>query len=242
MKRCKNCGFSNPDTNFTCEKCGSSLGGQPAQSARDSVQGMSSNATRNYGGIDLKRTVADSEAFREILNNANGNNMMNAMHPAKNECPKCGYKMLPGETECPNCGWKSEDAKPHIIASEPKKVGKHNVPQQTPLGGTVTPWSDMYPTIGNCKLTPIGYEGEKEVPEAIVLSGNEHILKRENTDPFNKTITSKEQAIVIKKDGVWYIQDKSVMGTTFVLAKPEIALKNGDIIMLGNRRFVFNGD
>lgn len=252
MRRCKNCGFSNPDTNSQCEKCGSSLGVPKDRSS--SILEKPSTATRNYGGVDLKRTVADSEAFREILNSAESDNGMHTVRQSKQECPRCGYKLMAGETECPNCGETMGNVKPEV-QQRPEPVSRHQqeikpqnpaqpqqpaAKKQSPIGGTVTPWTDMYPTIGNCKLTPIGYEGEKNVPEAITLSGNEHILKRDNTDPSNKTITSKKQAVLVKKDGAFYIQDKSEMGTTFVLAKNEIALKDGDVIMLGNRRFVFN--
>ena len=58
--------------------------------------------------------------------------------------------------------------------------------------------------------------------------------------PENKTITSKEQAELVFKDGHWTIVDKSEQHTTFVLASREIELQNGDIVMLGNQLFRFN--
>ena len=67
------------------------------------------------------------------------------------------------------------------------------------------------------------------------------MLNRDNTDPGNTTITSQVQAELVFEDGAWYICDKSAQQTTYVHAGRKTRLEKGDIIILGNRRFEFNG-
>lgn len=74
------------------------------------------------------------------------------------------------------------------------------------------------------------------------MKGDNHELNRENLDPDNQTITSKVQAQLICEDGQWYIQDKSSQHTTFVYAGEKTAIKDGDVILMGNRQFVFHID
>jgi hypothetical protein len=66
------------------------------------------------------------------------------------------------------------------------------------------------------------------------------VLNRQNTDPVNPTITSKQQAVLTFEDGVWYIEDKSALQTTFVRVGRKTALQDGDIILMGDREFIFS--
>ena len=65
------------------------------------------------------------------------------------------------------------------------------------------------------------------------------VLRRENTEPGNSSITSKEQAVLTFENGAWYVEDKSAFQTTFVRAGRKLQLQDGDIILLGDRKFVF---
>ena len=76
-------------------------------------------------------------------------------------------------------------------------------------------------------------------PVEIELEEGEAVLTRDNTEPGNPSITSKEQALVTFSDGHWYIENRSEQSTTFVLANKKIELHDGDIILLGNRMFEF---
>ena len=82
---------------------------------------------------------------------------------------------------------------------------------------------------------------ERKPVEAVELDldNGEMVLTRDNTEPGNPSITSKEQAVVSHADGHWYIENRSEQNTTFVMARDKIELHNGDIILLGNRMFEF---
>lgn len=89
-------------------------------------------------------------------------------------------------------------------------------------------------------LTPISEETGQPEGGPIAYEGNEIMLNRDNTDPKNPTITSREQAMVSFKDGKWNIEDKSEYQTTFVQASSQIELKSGSLILLGNQLYRFD--
>lgn len=82
---------------------------------------------------------------------------------------------------------------------------------------------------------------DDEDVEAIInhYEGNNVILNRANTDPQNPTITSKQQAEVIFEDGKWFIENRSQYGSTFIAVNRRFQLMPGDVVMLGDRRFIF---
>ncbi|MDR0698438.1 MAG: hypothetical protein LBG28_04340, partial [Tannerella sp.] len=84
---------------------------------------------------------------------------------------------------------------------------------------------------------------EKEPVAATVLSFSDKriILNRANTEPGNITITSKEQALLSCENKRWFIEDRSELKTTYLYVSEKTELKPGDIIVLGDRRFLFDG-
>jgi len=80
-------------------------------------------------------------------------------------------------------------------------------------------------------------EGKK----ALDFSGESIPLNRENLDPANFTITSKVQAEIKLVNGEWYIENRSRLKTTFIQVIDPVKLKKGDIIIMGNKRFLFDG-
>lgn len=113
-------------------------------------------------------------------------------------------------------------------------------------GGTCNPYAAGmgYMPIQHCKLSPVIFPGEdkRDVPSDASFKGSFNELNRANLDPENQFITSKVQAVLTNKDGKWYIQDKSAQKTTFVRADEPTPLKSGDIILMGNRTFIFSED
>lgn len=108
-------------------------------------------------------------------------------------------------------------------------------------GGTIPPWMQFGPSaMSFCRLTPMPLApNEKHLPQEVELKGEYNELNRGNLDPDNFTISQKIQAVLTCKDGKWFIKDQSPYKTTYILASEEVPLKNGDVILMGNRRFVF---
>jgi len=64
-------------------------------------------------------------------------------------------------------------------------------------------------------------------------------LNRDNLDAFNNTITGKVQAQLNFDGEKWHIRDGSEQKTTFLQLAEAHELKDGDILLIGNKRFVF---
>lgn len=132
-----------------------------------------------------------------------------------------------------------------------KSIRHHSKPTTSPftskkghhaaVEGTIDPFRSDQASIGIAWLRPVAREGEME-QEPISLAGNVQPLpvNRAILEPENNTITSKTQATFEFRDGEWYITDGSDQQTTFVRAAGPVKLKNGDIILMGNRKFIFD--
>ena len=78
---------------------------------------------------------------------------------------------------------------------------------------------------------------------AFELSADERVeLNRDNIDPSNGTITSKVQAELSFENGRWFLIDRSEQKTTFVHVSEKTEIKDGDTILMGDRRLIFRTD
>lgn len=84
----------------------------------------------------------------------------------------------------------------------------------------------------------IPHENEGEY-DSITYQGEQTVLNRANTEHNNMYITSKQQAVIVNENGKWYIEDKSELQTTYLYVSGKREIHSGDIILLGNRRFIF---
>lgn len=243
--RCKNCGWPNKPQTSVCVKCGQPLSAEPS--------GMPTSAPGMPGGADsLNKTVMESAVFE-------GPSAAPAYEPAPTVnqddtklCSKCGYPLRPGVDKCPNCKFPTGEQRqaPNEIHGNDAGVGGQRRPTRisgeskksggTPLRGTVNPYMmsvDVEPTF---VLKPVKRMNEHRDLDEVEFEGSEVVLTRDNTEPKNTSITSQEQAVITKTGGHWYIEDRSEQKTTFVQAGSKIELHDGDIILMGNRLFIFN--
>ncbi|MDR1555695.1 MAG: FHA domain-containing protein [Tannerellaceae bacterium] len=230
--RCENCGWGdNPEENTRCEKCNVPLN-NPMEAPRE-------GGAYNYTALDASGKSAD------MSNNLgktrrDGEELRDEAPPVS--CPKCDYRVRANEKSCPNCGYLLETGQADDIPG--KEIKEHE--DKRPLAWadkrtTVNPWAiPPQSNVCTCSLTPLAAENEKTNVTPIDFTGKEVILKRDNTEPGNLTITSKEQAALLYEDNKWFIEDRSEMKTTFIHVGEKKELKNGDIIILGNRRFIFS--
>ena len=176
-------------------------------------------------------------------------------------CKNCGYPIARGMNVCPNCGDRVDASAeqvarpvpnvPGVWQQESKKCVKCGAPINDGVKycptcgapvrpGTINPW--MSPQNGTfCTLKPLAWQGENIEYAPLSYSGEKIILNRANTDSNNQSITSKMQAEILFENGEWYIEDKSEQQTTYIHVGRRTKLESGDIIILGNRRFEFNG-
>ena len=183
-------------------------------------------------------------------------------------CPNCGYyPLLSSLTECPQCkkpipqpdvkpaepkpvveepvAPKSEETKPAVddIYNKAKAGGKEGaqgtICRPFYLKNSVDDVKKEPQKPATFKLTLIPEDGEQVTAVTKQYEGNEVLLNRDNTEPMNMSITSKEQAEITCEDGRWFIENKSQMKTTYLAVERKVELQEGDIIILGSRRFKF---
>jgi hypothetical protein len=116
-------------------------------------------------------------------------------------------------------------------------------PQTKKVQGTVNFYDNpmgMFQT--EFTLTPLKRNNEKHEFSPLNFEGDEVELNRQNLEQNNMSITSQTQAVITCEDGKFFIVDKSEYKTTFVQAKDKIEIKDGDIVLMGNRMFEFHNN
>ena len=88
-----------------------------------------------------------------------------------------------------------------------------------------------------CKLVPMdnfdGLCGE------VVLSDRSVVINRASIDPENLTVDESAHASFTCEDGEWFVNNLSKSRTTYVSTDRKVKLSKGDIIIIGNRRYIF---
>ena len=134
------------------------------------------------------------------------------------KCDKCGAMASIDFKFCPKCGERLHMPTVRVKRHKPAPPAPH------------------------CHLTLIPEEDEQTAPVKKDYEGASVILTRENTEPDNRTITSKEQAELTFEGGKWFLLNKSELCSTYIEANRKFELEPGDIIVLGDRRFKFEAE
>jgi hypothetical protein len=89
-------------------------------------------------------------------------------------------------------------------------------------------------------FVPLNSSNELDEKKPLLsFEGNRVIINRDNIDPSNNTITGKEQAEITKINDQWVIVNKSDLKTTYFQINRSLIINDGDIIVVGDRRFMF---
>lgn len=151
------------------------------------------------------------------------------------------------------------DPKKTVVASAPVYNPKVTVPEFKPKATvavnkpeqsvkeakkTINPYANIQHSQpakeAYCAIEPVpDSPGEAGRLKKFEFDKQQVVLRRDNTEPGNSSITSKEQAVLTYENGLWYVEDKSTFQTTFLRAGRKLQLQDGDIILLGDRKFVF---
>ena len=169
-------------------------------------------------------------------------------------CPHCGFVLVGDFACCPNCGATLINQSP----AKEEPVIQTTVKEQVTCPKCHSEVSSKFafcPMCGErlvqeqpvakgpqCSLTMIPDEDEDDIATTNNYEGETIVLNRDNTEPSNRTITSKEQAVLICEEGKWYIENRSEQCSTYLEANRRLEVLPGDVIMLGDRRFKFNAE
>jgi len=220
--KCPNCGYSNAPEMSTCVKCKTRLDlRENLERERAPEKGqLSENIAKTMMGQQPREPFIDRPV------QASPQPAGDAMSPLPVSCAQCGYPVMHGSSHCPNCNTPIQASKEE--ANQVQRVQRN----EKAFSGTIDPFSRK-----GFSLRPI----VNGVPSSTVLEFGENSvrLNRSNTLTGNMTITSKTQAEITNKDGVWTIVDHSDSKSTFVQAGEPKEIKKGDIIVMGDTKFIF---
>ena len=228
MKRCGECGWpNNPDDASTCEKCGAPLEGEATppltpQTPPPATGGGDGKKTVIGGGHNIPSWDAQPPATPPA-SSAEDSEIL--------KCESCGFYPLRAPLSptnpCPNCGTTGANQEP-----SPQPASSSNADlKKTQMFGEIS-FDDGKPK--RFKLV----ENNKEARE---FEGDSVSIGREDIDPQNFSI-SGQHATIEMIDGQWHISNHSSNGFTFVQAKGQVPLNNGDIIVIGNKIFQFRSE
>lgn len=256
---CKNCKATNPADALKCHQCNAPLTGSMVMDPNAKSLGASQVMCKNC------KTTNSADALKCVACNAPLDGSMvikddkpaavkidkstTAIHQADtnkmpNACPACGYPNQPFASTCVKCDTPLDGKKHTEVKTAPvtapeskstlKKSGKS-------MDLTINPWAEQPAKPATCSLTPLKSDFSAD-KSPILLSSEKNKLNRENLDPGNQTITSAGQASINFNNGSWMIEDTSVMQTTFIKVNGATELKNGDILLMGNKLFKFTAE
>lgn len=219
--RCDNCGWNNPEGIEKCQKCNQALLPvieQPVfipetKASPIPAKDMPYKATTIDAG---KSADSNIEEFKTT------------------ECQNCSYPLTSSTDICPNCGTKCNQQEEVKAAVRKNVVDMKKTVLE--LDRTVHAYSNPQNSIFTEKLTPLdNFDGSFK---RIELNKNEFSVGK--TELNGNRVTSDIQAVFTNKEGKWFIRNSSEAPMmTFVSASHDIELHKGDIVVIGNVRYIF---
>jgi|GEM_PF-750612 len=165
--------------------------------------------------------------------------------------PDCGFINIAPRKTCIKCQRNLFAAEisvpPPNVPTEESIKTKEEAPLKTPQNmKTIDPYRMRAGNKQKCYMGIVP-KMDETIPSgmgtAFELSADERVeLNRDNIDPSNGTITSKVQAELSFENGRWFLIDRSEQKTTFVHVSEKTEIKDGDTILMGDRRLIFRTD
>lgn len=249
--RCDNCGWSNPDGLTKCQKCNQDL--VPPISVAP-VAAPTSNAI-NQTIIDQSRHGAAFQSASTDLCPRCGY----PMSPANSFCPNCGTQVNQSKPVAPQANAKTVRVLPEEFLEQPAETKPAEVPlkatvreipvdliENTSYAKTVRVLPEemlsenetVQQVEPSFKLIPLdnfdgAVQGSKEFKGTPASLNRESIVSEPSYLPEDLCVEFKCE------DGQWTVEDKSSSKSVFVSASRPINVQVGDIVVIGNRRFIF---
>jgi hypothetical protein len=221
MKRCNNCGWTNKDNPARCEKCNHLLADvvsepETGESRADKTEGSEPLLSKTHMGKQASDDFLDKQ---------------NLIY-----CSECGYPNRKDMKNCLRCNHIIPGNEQNSAEAGKSKPGNGNKASDFDPTKTYDPYRKPRQVV--FYLEPM-VDDILEKNLMIEFKGTNVAVNRESLEPDNKTITSKMQAQIIFDNGEFLLTDKSEQQTTFLQVNKPTQIKNGDIILMGNRKFRF---
>jgi hypothetical protein len=236
--RCNNCGWDNQNGATVCIKCNTRLEQTKMEAKQPPAENrfgktISDHDIQEPGLPIFGETMSEDPAGPAVGEGIEKDILISCTNP------DCGYLNPADALSCARC--KSPLSSTIVIPQR----------QNSPLSkGTIDPYRNGSYTPA-CQLTLVLRDGEANSSPSGALAENSFTreftlvndsieLKRDNLDKDNNTITGKIQAELFFENGRWQLLNRSEMKTTFIQVSEKVELKDGDVILMGNRKFIFS--
>jgi uncharacterized Zn finger protein (UPF0148 family) len=147
-------------------------------------------------------------------------------------CSNCGYSLFEKSTVCSNCNFNnsvSVDSQTSNLATNPESLRKTVIPKKEENQSNATLAFKLIPTLN-----------EKDY---LRLRGSSVTLSRDQIDPQDLTISSKEHVRFINENGEWYIENLGSNKAVYIQVQDKVKINQGTLIALGNSKiFRFEPD
>lgn len=239
MLRCNTCGYINDEHAETCVKCGAALhdakktvdnptnsGGFPTTSGDPLAHQKRSQKT-------VKGAIPDQPYLDNPRNQSSSNPLQNE---ETNSCSNCRYPLRAHQNICPNCGFDNAPKSENDLHSTKDfdDDTQDDAPIEPRHKTILDPWEVT--DIGESKKFTLVTDKGKTTLD---FEGEEVSLNRDNLDANNKSISGGQHAKIEYENGQWYIKDQSSNGFTFIQVRDRMPIQSGDMIIMGNKLFVF---
>lgn len=242
MLRCNTCGYINDEQTEDCAKCGAALHDAKKIIRNSSSQSISHTTTGGNNDIlphqrKSQNTVKGGISDQPYLDNPRNSGSSSQQETENHSCSSCRYPLRTHQMICPNCGFDNANTS-NETATDPHSTKGFDEADDAPIEPRhktiLDPWevsgigeSKKFVLITDKGKTKLDFEGE------------EVVLNRNNLDVNNKSISSGQHALIEYQDGQWYIKDQSSNGFTFIQVRDRTPIQPGDMVIMGNKLFVF---
>lgn len=249
--RCDNCGWDNSDTAADCIKCKTPL--QTTVGVKKSTPSPASLGVPFSGTIpDVAPGSAPSPVkFAGTIADASHGDQ----ETVRCTTPGCGYENSSHAKVCQLCKKPLQAAAPQptvpdklpvpptVASKGPVQPTVSELPPRKMTAATIDPYRMKAGQAPACYLKPVPREKEKlennGAAKEYAYNDEPIALNRRNLEDKNNSITSKVQAELVFEDGKWYLSDRSELHSTFIAVGEKMELKEGDTILMGDRKFIF---
>lgn len=255
--RCDNCGWNNPDGLTKCQKCNQELKpapnfnqtimdpnkqhSAPVQQAGDSVAcvkcGYPLSAGNTYCPNCGTQVAPPSPAPAPVSQNTKTVRVLPEELLVENrpEALKATVREIPVELLADNPAPKQIDntktvrvLPEELLQDEPAAPAPAPVPAPVPAE----------PELPGFKLVPMdNFDGQ--TPQALSFSGEKVSVDRKDIPGADSSIGEDVQVAFEYEDGQWTVSGKEGRPVVYVAASHKICLQPGDVIVVGNRRYIF---
>ncbi|MBK9254534.1 MAG: hypothetical protein IPM42_03495 [Saprospiraceae bacterium] len=225
---CKNCNHVNKSDSLRCNSCNAPLVGSMV-------------IDTNFNPVNQPKPESAQIVQKNVSAVSHNTVDISTQNLGLKVCNRCSYPNMAVAKSCVKCNNSLESTQ--SAASTPDKITEDsNLKAKPNMKATVNPWLlEKEQSSPKFQLFPLGKTGAVSKDKKD-YEGQKVELTRINLDPENDTITSSVQAVIYKKDGKWILSNKSKLQTTFVRVDGDFELKDGAILLFGNKCFQFRTD